>query len=281
MRNPLFTLGRAAVFLAMFAAVAGCSPTVQEKVDYVLGTPRNPAGIPLVPDTGSMNAERFGDQTYPVFWRHSGMSTEQAYYPVQTSTRLRTGNVGLPQFNKALVSRYGQLWDDGRVVSAIPYQRVDPRLYRQVVTYETNERPGTIVVDRKSNYLYFIEPGGKAIRYGVGLGRQGFAWSGRGTIHHKRKWPHWTPTDEMVANDVDLKPVSADRGGMVAGVNNPLGARALYIYQGGRDTLYRVHGTPDWLSVGKKTSSGCVRMFNQDVIDLFDRVRDGTTIVVM
>ena len=153
----------------------------------------------------------------------------------------------------------------------LPYEIADP----------TGQPPGTIVVDTKAHYLYFVKPGGKAIRYGVGLGKDGFAWSGRGVIQRKVKWPHWTPSDEMVDRQPALKTVSAERGGLVAGLNNPLGARALYIYQNGKDTLYRVHGTPDWQSVGKATSSGCVRMFNQDVIDLFDRVPDRTPIVVI
>ena len=154
-------------------------------------------------------------------------------------------------------------------------------MLRQEVSYQTVEAPGTIVVDTKAHYLYLVQANGKAIRYGVGLGRDGYAWSGRGVIQRKAKWPHWTPTDEMVEKNPNLRTVSAERGGLVAGLNNPLGARALYIYQNGKDTLYRVHGTPDWQSVGKATSSGCVRMFNQDVIDLFDRVPENTPIVVI
>jgi len=119
------------------------------------------------------------------------------------------------------------------------------------------------------------------MRYGVGLGREGYAWSGRGVIQWKQKWPRWTPPDEMVARQPDVRSFSAENGGMNPGLGNPLGARAMYIFHDGKDTLYRIHGTPDWQSVGKATSSGCVRMLNQDVVDLYDRVPAKAEIVVM
>ncbi|MET3777431.1 MAG: hypothetical protein RLZZ444_845 [Pseudomonadota bacterium] len=118
------------------------------------------------------------------------------------------------------------------------------------------------------------------MRYGVGIGRQGHAWKGQGTIRYKKSWPRWTPSETYVADKPEMKIFSASYGGLVGGVNNPLGARALYIFQNGQDTLYRVHGTPDWQSIGKEVSSGCIRMFNQDVIDLAARVRDGAQIIV-
>jgi lipoprotein-anchoring transpeptidase ErfK/SrfK len=176
---------------------------------------------------------------------------------------------------------YGVMVDDGHTLPAIPLDRVRSDMLRQEVSYQSTEVPGTIVVDTRAHYLYLVQPNGKAIRYGVGLGRDGYAWSGRGVIQRKAKWPHWTPTDTMVENNPNLRPVSAARGGLVAGLNNPLGARALYIYQDGKDTLYRVHGTPDWQSVGRATSSGCVRMLNQDVIDLYERVPASAPIVVI
>ncbi|MCO6185667.1 L,D-transpeptidase [Rhizobium sp. L1K21] len=265
-------------FLAAIAlsALAGCT----EHKGPVLGNARYEPWIPIFPDTGSMNAQRFGDETYPEFWREpEPVIPEQ---DIKTSTKLKTALFGYPvKQEEGLVSRYAAMLDDGRAVNAIPAGRVDARFFRQTVDYPTNEKPGTLVIDRARNFLYLVEPGGKALRYGVGLGRQGVSWSGRGVIKFKRKWPHWTPSDNMVDNDPALKTFSAARGGLVAGTYNPLGARALYIYRDGKDTLYRVHGTPDWQSVGKKTSSGCVRMFNQDVIDLYDRVRDGAEIVVL
>jgi lipoprotein-anchoring transpeptidase ErfK/SrfK len=137
------------------------------------------------------------------------------------------------------------------------------------------------VVDTRAHFLYLVQENGKAIRYGVGLGKAGYGWTGRGIIQWKAKWPRWTPPEDMVARQPDLRQFAAAEGGATPGLNNPLGARAMYIYKDGKDTLYRVHGTPDWQSVGKATSSGCVRMFNQDVIDLYNRIPAKTTIVVI
>lgn len=122
-----------------------------------------------------------------------------------------------------------------------------------------------------------VAEGGKAMRYGVGIGRDGFTWSGRGEIRLKREWPTWTPPSEMIVRQPELEPY---RNGMAPGLDNPLGARALYIFQDGRDTLYRVHGTSDPTTIGLAVSSGCVRLINQDVIDLYSRVSVGSAIVV-
>lgn len=175
---------------------------------------------------------------------------------------------------------YGARMDDAYALPAIPYQQIDARLLRQYVPDPTGEAPGTIVVDTSQHYLYLVQPGGQALRYGVGLGRDGFAWSGRAVIQWKRAWPTWTPPAEMIERQPELAKYSADNGGMPPGLDNPLGARALYIFQGGEDTLYRVHGSPEWWSIGKSVSSGCVRMINQDVIDLYSRVEDGSPILV-
>ena len=148
---------------------------------------------------------------------------------------------------------------------------------RQLTDYTTTERPGTIVVDTTHRYLYLVAEGGKAMRYGVGIGRAGFTWGGRGEIRLKREWPTWTPPAEMIVRQPELEPY---RNGMAPGLDNPLGARALYIFQDGRDTLYRVHGTSDPATIGLAVSSGCVRLINQDVIDLYNRVTVGSTIVV-
>ncbi|WP_425482731.1 L,D-transpeptidase [Chelativorans xinjiangense] len=163
---------------------------------------------------------------------------------------------------------------------AIPIERIDPVYYRRLVDDPTGERPGTVVVDTDNHFLYLTQENGKALRYGVGLGRAGFEWDGRGVIQYKRPWPRWTPPDEMVARQPELEPYSIANGGMDPGLTNPLGARALYIFQNGRDTLYRIHGSPEWWTIGKSVSSGCVRMLNQDVIDLYNRVVDGTPILV-
>ncbi len=170
--------------------------------------------------------------------------------------------------------------DGGFHIPAIPYQRINPRYYRQRVVDPTGERPGTIVVDTPSRFLYLVEPGGSAMRYGVGIGRQGFAWSGDGVIQWRQKWPRWVPPEEMIARQPELTKYSAKNGGMPGGLMNPLGARALYIFQNGQDTLYRLHGNPEWNSIGRAVSSGCVRLMNQDIIDLYQRVPEKARIVV-
>ncbi len=125
-----------------------------------------------------------------------------------------------------------------------------------------------------------MESGGTAMRYGVGIGKEGFAWSGEGVIQWRQKWPRWKPPNEMVARKPELAQYSIENGGMEPGLMNPLGARAMYIFQNGQDTLYRLHGSPEWNSIGKAVSSGCVRLINQDVIDLYDRVPTKARIVV-
>ena len=176
---------------------------------------------------------------------------------------------------------YGPKPDEQFPLPAIPYQKVDRRFYRQMVQNPTGERPGVIVVDTANHFLYLTYEDGQAMRYGVGLGRAGFEWAGRGVIQYKRQWPRWTPPDEMVARQPELEPYSIANGGMEPGLKNPLGARAMYIFQNNEDTLYRIHGSPEWWTIGKSVSSGCVRMLNQDVIDLFNRVQNGTPILVL
>lgn len=173
---------------------------------------------------------------------------------------------------------YAATYDGGHFIPAVDMSQIDPKFWRQRVDYPTNEPVGTLVVDTPNRFLYLIESAGQALRYGVGIGRAGFAWSGRAHIAYKRAWPTWTPPAEMIARQPELEQW---RHGQPGGLDNPLGARALYIHQGGRDTLYRVHGTNEPWSIGQAVSSGCVRLLNQDVIDLADRVRNGAAITVI
>ena len=159
-------------------------------------------------------------------------------------------------------------------IPAVDLRKLDPVYFRQVVDYPTQERPGTLVVDTPNRFLYLVMENGQALRYGVGIGRAGFSWGGNGVIKWKQEWPKWFPPAEMIERDPKLKEYSEANGGMPAGLMNPLGARALYIFENGKDTLYRVHGNPDWTSIGKAVSSGCIRMLNQDVIDLYNRVNN-------
>ncbi len=176
---------------------------------------------------------------------------------------------------------YGPLPNEQFPLAAADLSRVPAKYLRRRVSYQTREPVGSIIVDTKNFYAYLVEPDGKAMRYGVGLGRAGFAWSGRANIAWKRKWPTWTPPAAMIARQPELEKYSAANGGMKPGLNNPLGARALYIFQNGRDTLYRLHGTTENWSIGKAVSSGCVRFINHDIIDLYKRVRSNAKIVVI
>ncbi len=175
---------------------------------------------------------------------------------------------------------YAALPNERFPVPAIPPEKIHPGFYRREVVDPTGEAPGTIFVDTSTFYLYHVQEGGTAMRYGVGLGRAGFAWKGEAIIGRKQKWPRWTPPAEMIARDPSLEKYSWQNGGMAPGLNNPLGARGLYIYQNGRDTLYRVHSNSDVFSIGRAVSSGCVRMIHQDIIHLYDRVEVGSRIVV-
>jgi lipoprotein-anchoring transpeptidase ErfK/SrfK len=150
---------------------------------------------------------------------------------------------------------------------------------RQTVFFRTDEKPGTIVIDAGRHFLYYVLGGGQAIRYGVGVGRTGFGWKGIVTVASKQEWPAWHPPKEMIARE-------AQRGHrlpakMEGGPGNPLGARALYLHDGGRDTGYRIHGTSEPWTIGLNVSSGCIRLVNDDVIDLYQRVDIGTKVVVL
>jgi lipoprotein-anchoring transpeptidase ErfK/SrfK len=162
-------------------------------------------------------------------------------------------------------------------VAAVDLNEIPEQYHRQVVPDPTGERPGTIVVDPDARFLYLVMEEGRAMRYGIGVGRDGFSWSGTATIARKANWPRWTPPREMVARDPHARRWAA---GMPGGSENPLGARALYLHQNGRDTLYRIHGTFEPHSIGEAVSSGCIRLLNADVIDLYNRVPVGTRVVV-
>ena len=155
---------------------------------------------------------------------------------------------------------------------------VDPKFRRQVVPFRTSEPPGTIIIDTDRKFLFYVLPDFQAIRYGVGVGKEGFGWSGQVRVGRKAEWPRWTPTQDQIRRDPDLVKYA---GGMPGGENNPLGARALYLYEGNRDSLYRIHGTNEPWSIGLNVSSGCIRMLNEDVKDLYERVDVGTRVFVL
>lgn len=176
------------------------------------------------------------------------------------------------------VHMYAALPEERFHVPAVELEHIDEKFFRREVAYPTSEQPGTIVIDPGNHYLYLIRPEGRAIRYGVGVGRDGFDWNGRATVRRKAQWPVWTPPSEMIKRQPELEKY---RYGMKPGLDNPLGARALYLYQGDWDTLYRIHGTNDPSSIGQSLSSGCIRLLNQDIIDLYNRVPQNTKVVVL
>lgn len=168
----------------------------------------------------------------------------------------------------------GSMKDDPFDIPLVDRSLLDPDLNVQTVAYAGGQRPGTIVVDIDERRLYLVEGDGTARRYGIGVGRQGFSWKGVATVNRKAKWPGWTPTTTMLRLRPDMQ------RGAEPGVGNPLGARALYLYQGSRDTMFRIHGTNEPWSIGTQVSSGCIRLLNQDIVDLYERVPVGTTVLV-
>ncbi len=177
---------------------------------------------------------------------------------------------------------YGKIIDNGFQLPAIPIQKLDKKFHRQIVDFQTKESPGTVIVNTRERFLYYVLSGGKAVRYGIGVGKQGFAWSGTAYVAWKQEWPTWHPPKEMASRKPEVAKYVED--GMNPGVTNPLGARAMYLFnEKGQDTLFRLHGTPEWSSIGTAASSGCIRLINQDVIDLYSRVRPGrnTKVVVI
>lgn len=179
---------------------------------------------------------------------------------------------------------YAARSDEPFPVPALRLSDVDPTYLRKSVYYPTDEPPGTIVIDPHAHFLYLVEGGGRAIRYGVGVGRSGFEWAGVATVHNKQEWPDWYPPKEMIGRQPELRKVMSELQsgiGMHGGPGNPLGARALYLWQGNKDTLYRIHGTVEPWTIGKSVSSGCIRMINQDVIDLYERTPVGARVVVL
>ncbi len=183
------------------------------------------------------------------------------------------------QINAAFAHLYGEIHDNGEVIPAIDVSEIDRRYLRQMVDFPTNEPVGTIIVDPRARFLYLVMPEGKAMRYGIGVAKAGLAFEGRAYVGRRATWPGWTPTAAMIKREP--KRYGPFAGGLKGGINNPLGARALYLYKNGVDTLYRIHGTTEPWSIGKRVSSGCVRLFNHDIIDLFNRVPTGTKVIVL
>lgn len=183
-----------------------------------------------------------------------------------------------PAIPSEYLAMYAAIPDERFPIPAARIDLIDPIYWRREVENITGEKAGVVVVDTPNRFLYWTIENGRAMRYGVGIGREGFAWEGRGHIAYGREWPTWTPPSDMIDREPELEQY---RNGMKPGLDNPLGPRALYIHQGNRDTLYRLHGNMDASSIGQAVSSGCVRLLFQDVIDLYERVTWGAPIVVL
>jgi lipoprotein-anchoring transpeptidase ErfK/SrfK len=168
---------------------------------------------------------------------------------------------------------------DSEYLALVPKYDIDPGYLRYEVDDPTGEAPGTVIVDTKDKFLYYVLPNKKAIRYGVAVGAEAYGWTGTAMIGRMAEWPHWMPPSDMLARWPHLKP-TADAGGLPGGPDNPLGSRALYLYQDNKDTLYRIHGTNEPDKIGTNVSSGCIRMRDIDAIDLYGRVQVGTKVVV-
>lgn len=195
---------------------------------------------------------------------------------------LAAGVVSAMAFESQIYDPERRQWVKYDPQQAMRYYRIHGQapeeFRRQLVNFRTAEKPGTIIIDGDRHFLYLVQPGFKAIRYGIGVGRDGFGWAGIVHVGRKQEWPVWIPPAEMVARD----PSAAKyKDGMPGGEGNPLGARAMYLYEGGRDTIYRIHGTSEPWSIGLNISSGCIRMINDDVVDLYSRVEVGAKVIVL
>lgn len=185
-----------------------------------------------------------------------------------------------PRLDPRYVAMYGPVFGEPHPVPGVDLRRVDPKWWRQEVEYSTTERPGTIIVDTPARHLYLVQEDGIALRYGVGVGKdEALQFKGTATIGRKAQWPTWTPTANMIRREPERYGPYA--GGLPGGPANPLGPRALYLYKGGRDTYFRLHGTVEPYTIGTNVSSGCIRLMNQDIIDLYNRVDSGTKVVVL
>lgn len=183
------------------------------------------------------------------------------------------------RLSAATRAKYAAIPDGGITVPAIPAEYLSEAKARQLVDYYTSQPPGTIIVDPYTRYLYHVQPGNKAMRYAVAVGEAGYGFSGQARVAYTRAWPNWTPTQNMIKREPEKFAQFAD--GVPGGLENPLGARALYLYRNGRDTYYRIHGTPSPWTIGHQASSGCIRMYNQDVMHLARNVSNGTKVVVL
>lgn len=197
---------------------------------------------------------------------------------VDPNGTVATSGPAAPAVGKVDDTVYSAMKDGSVTLPAVPADKVPDQFQRQSVKYETDQATGTIIVDPSKKFLYLVTGKNTAIRYGIGVGRAGFEWSGEAVVADKKPYPTWYPPAEMIARKPELAKWAKGQPGSP---QNPLGARALYLQSGGKDYGYRIHGSPDWQSIGTNASSGCIRMIHQDVIDLYSRVPLGTKVIVL
>jgi lipoprotein-anchoring transpeptidase ErfK/SrfK len=266
-RMSVALLGSACTFVAGMDRAAAFDTVPNEPV--VMYAPRTPPVRTAYNQRSGMGG---GFIEFLFGGEGQGQAQTQTYYPQQQPVYQQQpayyGDPRLAPMGDPQMQGQGMVQQD----AADPRQRpFDPRYEKQLVDYSGKEGAGTIVVDTPNKFLYLVQADGKALRYGIGVGRPGFTWSGVKTISAKREWPDWTPPAEMLARRPDLP------RHMVGGPENPLGARAMYL----GSSLYRIHGSNEPWTIGTNVSSGCIRMRNDDVIDLYGRVNVGTRVVVI
>ncbi|MCB8820464.1 L,D-transpeptidase [Microvirga rosea] len=252
----------ATLFALLLPAAAAAQPA------GYYGIPRDVYGNPLVvPDT---NAGYVPGYSFPPGYPQDGY--RETYPRVTRPARVEVYRQVDPMTGASYGRASASLPDEDLTGTDGSFDyAIKPQFQRQIVAYRGPERPGTIIIDTPSRYLYLVQAGGRAIRYGIGVGRPGFEWAGRKTVSMKREWPDWRPPTEMLRRRPDLPKH------MEGGPDNPLGARALYL----GSSLYRIHGTNEPHTIGQAVSSGCIRMLNQDVIDLYNRVPVGAPVIVI
>ncbi|MBA9083172.1 lipoprotein-anchoring transpeptidase ErfK/SrfK [Bartonella chomelii] len=201
-----------------------------------------------------------------------GCATHQPSESFVSSQQVRF----IPEELRAL---YGPITNEPYSLPAIDLAEIDPKFLRKQVDYDTSYPAGTLVVDIQECFLYLVGENGKAMRYGIGVGKEGLEFKGEAVVQYKRRWPSWAPTAAMMAREPERYGHLGK--GMPPGPDNPLGARALYLFKNGQDTLFRIHGSYEEWSIGQAISSGCIRLLNQDIIDLYDRVPNGSRVVVL
>jgi lipoprotein-anchoring transpeptidase ErfK/SrfK len=240
-------------------------------------------GAVVVAGSGPALAENQNTKTLRMWQELIGgaSATDKAFAPIEARRRAQAAKPAT-----TAGSRRGGLFGTrrngpqqhvhtARLATPPPPRIIHPKYLPTVIAYDTAEKPGTIIIDPQAKYLYFVQEGGIAQRYGVGVGREGFGWSGKVKVGRKAEWPRWVPPVEMRKRQPDL-PES-----MEGGPNNPLGARALYLFNDSRDTLYRIHGSNEPWTIGQAVSSGCIRMRNEDITQLYSRVGVGTRVIVL